>query len=844
MKKLLAILVLMCAGAFAQTTHKFGALDTNNSWTGNNTFSRFIFGTYTAATKPSSPISGMTVVITDGASNSDCSIGGQGNVVLCEYSGSTWVALTGGGGGGGAVSAVSGDGVLVNNISSTGNVVLTLANAQAHKYWGNNTGATGAPSYFSIVQADLPSATVFNNQSNTFSTGTQDFSAVTLFKARVGAALTTSVNGDFGYDTTNKNWHFWGNGVDNINVVTPAASIPTNNHCAQWALVSNVLTLVDSGGACGGSSGVASFTGDGAFYTNSASTGAVTATLHTALAHKYWGNNTGSTGTPGYFSIVTGDLPFTYSGSTTTLGTVTGSISGTSLICGDGSGNLTTTGCSSGATTWNGISNPTGAQSLSMGNNTTTWTWGAATGAATNLLSITDTTANTGTGYGINYAPLGTAMNGFNINLPTSSTGVAFRTQLNGVTNFQISAAGQIDNSGATAQFLIPRTGTAVASSNGGFIFDTTKLAYHGYINGADAVFPGFTGTPTNGNCATWVTAGTTFTLGSATCGSISGSASSGQGTFWSGGSALSGNANWTYSASSGHAVTQGANNADAFFINRFTDTAPTGNFLHFQNNAKASDLFKVDVSGNVTAVGSATLGTSGTAGTVALSGSSSGVVTIQPGAAAAGTYNYNLPTSAGTAKQIQISGGGGSTAQSYIDFPDVKIIPAANCNNTTAGTGWSLPASGWTPTCRAGTNNLGGSDQVVPSAASSGAQFMTQIPVDWDTSVKPYIRIYYGSGANTSGTVILTISTACTNIDGSVTDDPSFIAESAMGTQTMAAASRMWSQSAELAGAMTNCVGGSPMIVKVAVTGTASSAITVYQATVTVPRLLQVQAN
>jgi hypothetical protein len=60
------------------------------------------------------------------------------------------------------------------------------------------------------------------------------------------------------------------------------------------------------------------------------------------------------------------------------------------------------------------------------------------------------------------------------------------------------------------------------------------------------------------------------------------------------------------------------------------------------------------------------TLGKTGTAtGTLSLLGTTSGTVTIQP-QAAAGTYNFNLPTTAGTSGQALLSGGGGSTAQTY----------------------------------------------------------------------------------------------------------------------------------------------------------------------------------
>lgn len=60
------------------------------------------------------------------------------------------------------------------------------------------------------------------------------------------------------------------------------------------------------------------------------------------------------------------------------------------------------------------------------------------------------------------------------------------------------------------------------------------------------------------------------------------------------------------------------------------------------------------------------TLGVAGTTlGTLSVSGNTSGVVTIQP-QAVAGTYNFNLPTSAGTSGQPLLSGGGATTAQTY----------------------------------------------------------------------------------------------------------------------------------------------------------------------------------
>ncbi|HEY6341812.1 MAG TPA: hypothetical protein VIY49_09990 [Bryobacteraceae bacterium] len=196
-----------------------------------------------------------------------------------------------------------------------------------------------------------------------------------------------------------------------------------------------------------------------------------------------------------------------------------------------------------------------------------------------------------------------------------------------------------------------------------------------------------------------------------------------------------------------------------------------------------------------------------------------------------------------GTAKQILVAG----SPDNYIDYPDVKVVPTAVCNAGTAGPAWTIPSSGgFSVACRAGTNNLLGALQGTPSSGAT-AYFDFELPGDWDTTNQPYVQIFYGSGSNTSGTVIFTVSTACMGAEaGGTTDDPSFNANSAFSTQTMATANRAWAVSGKLTAVTSgnNCDAGSNMIVKVVLSGTASSAINVYKASVTVPRLLTVQAN
>lgn len=68
----------------------------------------------------------------------------------------------------------------------------------------------------------------------------------------------------------------------------------------------------------------------------------------------------------------------------------------------------------------------------------------------------------------------------------------------------------------------------------------------------------------------------------------------------------------------------------------------------------------------NLALSGTATLGAAaGTTGTLGLLGTTSGRVTIAP-QAAAGTYNFNLPTGAGTSGQPLLSGGGGASPMTF----------------------------------------------------------------------------------------------------------------------------------------------------------------------------------
>lgn len=288
---------------------------------------------------------------------------------------------------------------------------------------------------------------------------------------------------------------------------------------------------------------------------------------------------------------------------------------------------------------------------------------------------------------------------------------------------------------------------------------------------------------------------------------------------------------NWALTTASKSAFTFGETTAATstgtpFLMNIQTLSTSTANPLQVTAGGTTNGI-RVNTSGILVPVGT---------GGVAAGATPHGVLISEGNAALA------VATSAGSAGQV-LKYAGSSADPAPSDVYDVKIIPASTCVSGTAGAGWSTAT--FTAACRAGTNNIGGALQGTPSGGAAG-QFLIELPANWDTSVQPWINIFYGSGANTTGTVIWTVSSACSKADGSVSDDPTLNAETAFATQTMAAANRMWSQSGQFTAITSgnNCIPGGSVIIKMAVSGTASSAINAYQAVVTIPRTLAAAAQ
>jgi hypothetical protein len=219
--------------------------------------------------------------------------------------------------------------------------------------------------------SQLSAATNSNPGTFAVSSNTWDFSAATLIKMRTAAGLTTTVNGDIGYDTTNKNWHAFQNGVDSYQFGGPVSGTYTSGDCVEFSKVSNVITLIDAGAACGSGGG-----GGATLQTNS-----VNNTSQTTL------NLINSAATNGITLTVTNT-----SGGTVQLG-YTGTLNNSGLT--NSSTTIDGVTCTLGSTctlTLDEISNPVASKTFTF--------------PATNVLTISGTAPASQSGAGLNAGTL------------------------------------------------------------------------------------------------------------------------------------------------------------------------------------------------------------------------------------------------------------------------------------------------------------------------------------------------------------------------------------------------------------------------------------------------------
>ncbi len=314
-----------------------------------------------------------------------------------------------------------------------------------------------------LATADLSdgSDVVLKTVSATFGAHTYDFTGTTLTTLRVGAGLTASANGDIGYDTTNKNWHAWGNAADNLVLLKPTASAVSDSDCARFSVSGGVVTIVSAGGTC--------------------TTGAGGGTV-----------NSGTAGQIGYYATstnaITGNANLTISNGSVTFG-VANSVAGSILLNGSGSGTVTVQ-TAAAAGTWSLTLPTTGGTNgyFLQTNGSGVTTWAVASGSGT---------VNSGTASHLSYYASTTNA--------VSDMGADFTFSTH---TLSVGASGILDVSAGSA-LKVPGSAAYAPTTSESIGYDTTGNWYVGGINGTSYKIATWTGSaPTNGNGVKWLSGG------------------------------------------------------------------------------------------------------------------------------------------------------------------------------------------------------------------------------------------------------------------------------------------------------------------------------------------------
>lgn len=116
--------------------------------------------------------------------------------------------------------------------------------------------------------------------------------------------------------------------------------------------------------------------------------------------------------------------------------------------------------------------------------------------------------------------------------------------------------------------------------------------------------------------------------------------------------------------------------------------------------------------------------------------------------------------------------------------------LPAAGCNNATAGAFWDLPTSTpAAPACVTGTNTQKGVLDFADTSGGFSAQNTLALPADFTGSID--VTLYWTTTA-TTGNCKWSVSTAFTATNAAATDDPSFNTASTVTTAAPGTANRV----------------------------------------------------
>jgi len=148
--------------------------------------------------------------------------------------------------------------------------------------------------------------------------------------------------------------------------------------------------------------------------------------------------------------------------------------------------------------------------------------------------------------------------------------------------------------------------------------------------------------------------------------------------------------------------------------------------------------------------------------------------------------------------------------AGNAITIPRRIWLPAAGCNNATAGSIWDLPTSNAAvAACVTGTNTQKGVLDFADSSSLS-AQITHKLPSTWTGTVDATIKWFT---AATSGAVVWQLATIC--VADAETDDPAFNTASTV-TDTAKGTTNQTNDAAITTVTVTGCAAGQLMHVKI----------------------------
>lgn len=172
---------------------------------------------------------------------------------LLMYNGSSWQIMgggaSGGGGGGGTVLDFSAEDLSplfttsVATSTTTPDLSFTLSNAAAHKFLGNATGSTGAPSYSTIGSADIGATTLGYNMltlTNPSAVTFPRFNADNTITARTASQFAGDIKAIVqGSNTLTQNTNIDGHFELNAGISTPLANLAIYADAATLAVPSS-----------------------------------------------------------------------------------------------------------------------------------------------------------------------------------------------------------------------------------------------------------------------------------------------------------------------------------------------------------------------------------------------------------------------------------------------------------------------------------------------------------------------------------------------------------------------------------------------------------------------------